>query len=51
MLGLSAAWKFSDRHALVMGLQGTRLGGAAAGSPIAETRNVAVGYLGLGWRL
>jgi outer membrane protein len=51
MLGLSAAWKFSDRHALMMGLQGTRLGGAAAASPIAENRNVSVGYLGLGWRL
>ena len=50
-LGLSGAWKFSPRHALLVGLQNTRLGGAAAGSPIAETRNAPVGYVGLGWTL
>lgn len=51
MVGLSAAWKFGDRYALLMGLQDTRLGGAAAASPIAETRHAAFAYLGLGWRL
>jgi len=51
MVGLSAAWRLGDRYALLMGLQDTRLGGAAAASPIAETRHAAFGYLGLGWRL
>jgi outer membrane protein len=50
-LGLSAAWKFGDRQALMFGLQGTRLGGAAGNSPIAETRNAGIAYVGLGWRL
>jgi outer membrane protein len=50
-LGISAAYKFNERHALLLGVQGTRLGGAAAASPIAETRSATIGYLGLGWRL
>lgn len=50
-LGLSAAYKLDERHAILFGLQGTRLGAAAGSSPIAETRNAAVAYAGLGWRL
>ena len=50
-LGLQGAWKFSDRHVLMMGVQNTRLGSAAANSPIVETRNTPVVYLGLGWTL
>ena len=49
--GLSAAYKFSDRHVLLLGAQSTRLGAAVAASPIVETRNATIGYLGLGWRL
>ena len=50
-LGLSGAWKFSKAHSLMFGLQNTRLGAAAADSPIVETRNAAIGYVGLGWNL
>ncbi len=50
-LGLQGAWKFSDRYALMMGLQDTRLGAAAANSPIVETRHTPVVYFGLGWTL
>jgi len=35
----------------MMGVQNTRLGGAAANSPIVETRNAPVAYIGLGWSL
>ena len=50
-LGLSAAYKLDERQAILFGLPGTRLGAAAGSSPIAETRNAAVAYAGLGWRL
>ena len=50
-LGLSAAYRINERYAVLFGVQGTRLGGAAASSPIAETRSANIGYLGLGWRL
>ena len=50
-IGLQGAWKFSGRHALMMGVQNTRLGSAAANSPIVETRNTPVVYVGLGWTL
>ena len=50
-LGLQTAWKFSPRYALLMGVQTTRIGSAAANSPIVETRNVPIGYIGLGWNL
>ena len=50
-LGVSGAWKFSKSHAVLFGLQNTRLGAAAADSPIVETRNAAIGYVGLGWNL
>ena len=50
-VGLSAAWKFTPRYALLMGVQNTRIGGAAANSPIVETRNAPMAYIGLGWTL
>jgi outer membrane protein len=50
-MGLSATYKLSDRHGLLLGAQTTYLGGAAAASPIVETRHAVIGYLGLGWRL
>ena len=50
-LGVQAAWKFSARYSLLMGLQGTRIGSAAANSPIVETRNAPIAYIGLGWNL
>ena len=50
-VGVQAAWKFSERNSLLMGVQGTRLGGAAANSPIVETRSAPLGYIGLGWNL
>ena len=50
-LGVSAAYKFAEHYALLFGAQTTRLGGAAAASPIVETRNATIVYLGLAWRL
>lgn len=49
--GVSGAYRFSPRYALVFGVQSTRLGASAAASPITETRGTPMGYLGLGWRL
>jgi outer membrane protein len=51
MLGVSGAYKFGNGMALMFGAQNTRLGGAAASSPIVETRNAKLGYIGLGWVL
>lgn len=51
MAGISGAYKFSRPYALLFGVQGTRLGGAAANSPIAETRSATMGYVGFGWTL
>ena len=50
-LGVSGAWKFSPRYALMFGIQNTRLGAASANSPIVETRNAPIAYVGLGWQL
>ena len=50
-IGISGAWKFSPRYALLMGVQNTRLGATAANSPIVETRNAPIAYFGLGWQL
>ena len=50
-VGVSTAYRFSQRHALLFGVQTTRLGAGAAASPIAEVRNAAIAYVGLGWRL
>ncbi len=50
-VGLSGAWKFTPRYSLLMGVQSTRIGGAAANSPIVETRNAPMAYVGLGWNL
>jgi outer membrane protein len=50
-LGLQAAWKFTPRHSLMMGVQNTRIGSPAVNSPIVETRNAPIGYIGLGWNL
>jgi outer membrane protein len=50
-LGLMGAYRINSRYALMFGVQNTRLGGAAAGSPIVETRSAKFGYVGLGWRL
>lgn len=50
-IGASAAYRFSGQYAVLFGVQATRLGGAAAASPIAELRSAAIAYVGLGWRL
>jgi outer membrane protein len=49
--GISGAYKFNRPYVLMFGVQNSRLGAAAANSPIVETRNVLMGYLGLGWAL
>lgn len=50
-VGMSGAWKFTPGYSLLMGVQNTRIGGAAANSPIVETRNAPMAYMGLGWTL
>jgi outer membrane protein len=50
-IGAQAAWKFTPRYALLMGVQNTRIGSAAANSPIVETRDAPIVYIGLGWNL
>jgi outer membrane protein len=49
--GIAAAYKFSRPCTFLFGVQDTRLGAAAAGSPIVETRSSIMAYLGLGWAL
>jgi outer membrane protein len=51
MLGVSGAYKFGGGYALMFGVQNTRLTGSTASSPIVETRNAKLGYIGLGWTL
>lgn len=51
MAGIAGAYKFSRPYALLFGMQSTRLGGAAANSPITETRHATMGYVGVGWTL
>lgn len=41
-MGLSAACKLDERHVVLFGLQGTRLGSSAGASPITAARNAAV---------
>ncbi|HEX4325362.1 MAG TPA: MipA/OmpV family protein [Burkholderiales bacterium] len=50
-IGLSGAYKFSKPYALMFGVQNTHLGNGAGASPIVETRNATMGYIGLGWTL
>ena len=50
-VGATAAHRFTRSYALILGAQTTRLGGAAAASPIVQTRNATIGYIGLAWRL
>ena len=50
-IGLSGAYKFGTSYALMFGVQNTHLGNSAGASPIVETRNATMGYIGLGWQL
>ena len=50
-LGVSGAYKFNSRYALMFGYQSTFLGSAAGNSPIVETRNAKLGWLGLAFIL
>lgn len=47
-LGLSGAYKLNKNYALLFGGEFSRLGAAAAASPIVERRSGSIGYLGLG---
>ncbi len=47
-LGFSGAYMLDRRHALLFGGELSRLGAAAAASPIVQRRTGAMGYLGLG---
>ncbi len=49
--GLMGAYRINARYALMFGVQNTELGGAAANSPIVETRSAKLAYVGFGWRL
>jgi len=49
--GFDGRYRLSEHYSLLFGLQRYRLGTAAARSPIVETRQSALGWLGLGWNL
>jgi len=50
-LWLTGQYNLSKQYALMFGANVTRLGSAAAGSPIVERREVPLFYIGLGWNL
>jgi outer membrane protein len=47
-LGLTGAYRLNKNYALLFGGEFSRLGAAAAASPIVERRSGSIGYLGLG---
>jgi outer membrane scaffolding protein for murein synthesis (MipA/OmpV family) len=49
--GLDGRYRLSEHYSLLFGVQHYRLGTATARSPIVETRQSALGWLGLGWNL
>ncbi|NBS95036.1 MAG: MipA/OmpV family protein [Betaproteobacteria bacterium] len=49
--GFDGRYRLSEHYSLLFGVQRYRLGTAAARSPIVETRQSALGWLGLGWNL
>ena len=50
-LWLAGQYNLTKQYALMFGANTTRLGGAAANSPIVERREVPLFYIGLGWNL
>jgi len=48
---LTGQYNLTRQSALMFGVNVTRLGGAAASSPIVERRQVPLIYVGLGWNL
>jgi outer membrane protein len=49
--GFDGRYRLSERYSVLFGAQTYRLGGGLAHSPIIETRQSALGWLGLGWNL
>jgi outer membrane protein len=49
--GFDGRYKLSQRNSIVFGLQQTNLKGSAANSPLVETRQARVGWIGLAWNL
>jgi outer membrane protein len=50
-LGLSGTYRLDKRHVLMFGVNATRLSHGAASSPLVETRQADMIYLGYGWTL
>lgn len=51
VLGVDGSCKLNRQYSIIFGLQATRLNGSAANSPIIETRQAKVGWVGLAWNL
>lgn len=49
--GFDGRYRLSERYSVLFGAQTTRLGGGLAHSPIVESRQGTLGWLGLGWNL
>ena len=49
--GVDGTYKLDARHTLVFGFNTTRLNGSAAASPIVETRQAALYWMGYAWNL
>ena len=49
--GFDGSYKLNPRYSIVFGVQATRLLGGAGNSPIVETRQANVGWLGFAWNL
>jgi outer membrane protein len=49
--GVDGRYRLSERYSVLFGAQTYRLGGGLSHSPLIETRQSALGWLGLGWNL
>lgn len=50
-LGLSGTYRLNKGHAVMFGLNASRLSNSVTGSPLVETRHADMFYLGYGWIL
>ncbi|HEY8099798.1 MAG TPA: MipA/OmpV family protein [Burkholderiaceae bacterium] len=51
VFGFDGSYKINQRYSILFGLQATHLNGSAANSPIVETKQSKVGWIGLAWNL
>lgn len=51
VFGFDGSYKLNRQYSFLFGLQETRLNGSAANSPLVETKQAKVGWIGLAWNL